>query len=998
LLAEASGDAIFVLDRELVYEYVNPVAARMLGRDPDEVIGHEWSEFLPVDQYPEQHETIRGVLESGQAVAVENRVQMPVQGRDVWLSTSLTPIMDEQGAVKSLMGVARDITSQKEAEAVLVESEKKYRMLTEAAQDFIFNIDASGTVTYVNEHGAKMFGVTPAEITGRKMEDLFPPEIAERQGNNVRSVIEAGMPLYAENYVVMPMGDMWLGTLLAPIRGEDGCVTGALGISRNITAKKQLESELTAERDRTREYLEIAPALIMVLNRDATVRIINQKGCQVLGCQATEVIGKDWFEGFTPASAREAARRDFNRLISGETGVLERYEGTVIDSGGRERIIAWNSKVMRDEGGEITGVLSSGEDVTERRAAEDMLRESEKRFKALFDTAITGILVADIEQKKFVLGNDTICEMLGYTHDEITRLGVADIHPREALPHVFEQFEQQARGELKVARDLPVRRKDGSVFYADISSGPVVLSGQAYLLGYFSDATDRHQAEAALFESEEKYRSLFEESNDVIFFCTPEGRLLDINPSGVRLFGFGSRQEMIGIDLPGELFQDPGEFRECSERLERGGDLRDQELKLRRKEGGDVTVSLSANVVRDGSGRATTFRGIMRDITGQRKLERQLIHSQKMESIGNLAGGVAHDFNNYLTAIQGYADLAMLEHPEKGALREFIKEIRTSSARAADLTRQLLLFGRREEVNLRPVDLSETISSLQKMLARLIGERYTIATRIAGNLDMIMADRGLIEQVIVNLVVNSRDAMPDGGEIVLEAFNERGDSESDSTPGHGFVHLRVIDNGMGIDSETLSHIFEPFFTTKDVGKGTGLGLSVVYGIVTQHGGVIEVESEAGRGTTFDIRLPVADIDDEETDLSADIIAARGYQGLKVLLIEDDDPVRNLACRILGESGFEVTAAASSSEAQDIFLDRKGDFDIVFSDVVLPDDNGLALAERLREAKPGLRIVLASGYTGDSLDSARIEERGFTFIQKPYSMAQLVRLVGSSYHK
>lgn len=1118
LLVDESHDYVFIVNRELKYEYVNKIAAISVGHDVDDVIGHEWTEFFPADQYPEQLAALQRILAGGGPETLLSKVTIDNLGKTVWLDIALTPVLDDADKVVRIIAKARDVTEQKTVEFDLEASEARYRLLTEAAQDFIFTIDRDGVVTFVNNHGAMMFGATQEEIVGRRMSDLFPDDIAERQGNSIATVIETGLPLYAESFVVMPLGEMWLGTSLSPIMDDQGSVTSVIGIARDVTARKkseiellqerdfsdaainsmpgifylidkngrfvrwnqsfqeisgysaeeiaainpvdlflgsdrelitsciqevfkegkadseaefvskdgikmkyfftgyrmvvegepylagvgtdisqlrQAESSLILEKDRAQMYLDVTPAMILVLNPDATVALLNQKGCEILGRDADEVIGLDWFDNFALAEEREAARAAFEQLLAGEIEHSDYRDKAVLARGGQIKIVSWHNEVIEDESGNASGVMIAGEDITDRRNAERMLRESEQRFKTMFDTAANGILLADLKKKKFTLANDTICQMLGYNHDEITRLGVADIHPEEALPKVVDAFERQVRGELKLARDLPVKRKDGSVFFADISSVVVTLSGVRYLMGYFADATERHLAEAAFSESEERYRTIFEESNDAIYISTPDGRFIDINPAGVRLFGYPSREAIMAVNI-NDLYSDAEARKLYLQRLERSGTIKDYEVKLRKKDGEEVIVSVSATAVRDSAGVISSMRGSMRDITDQRRLEGQLIQAQKMESIGNLAGGVAHDFNNYLTAIQGYADLALLEQPGDGIMQEYLDEIKSSSERAADLTRQLLLFGRREEVNLHPLDLGDTIANLQKMLGRLIGERYSIVTRISANLPMVVADKGLIEQVLVNLVVNSRDAMPDGGEIVLEAGSI---DVADVVPGgarepaDGYVLLSVADNGSGIDSETIDHIFEPFFTTKDIGKGTGLGLSVVYGIIAQHCGEIVVESELGQGTVFNIYLPaVIGEEEKQQEMFTTPDIEQINRGVRVLLVEDDDSVRALATRMLDENGFVVVAAATAREAEAVFREAQGNFGIVFSDVILPDGNGLELVRGLQQQKPELGIVLASGYTGDQASRAEMETEGFRFLQKPYKLPELVRVI------
>lgn len=381
------------------------------------------------------------------------------------------------------------------------------------------------------------------------------------------------------------------------------------------------------------------------------------------------------------------------------------------------------------------------------------------------------------------------------------------------------------------------------------------------------------------------------------------------------------------------------------------------------------------------------------DITERQRLEEQLRQSQKLESVGRLAGGVAHDFNNYLTSIQGYIDLVLMALPDDSPIRQELLESRTSCERAADVTRQLLLFSRRETTHLKPANLNTVIVKLLKMLRSLIGERYSLVTHLDDHPWRISADTPQIEQVIMNLTVNARDAMPEGGEITISTTNfsideEFASADPGSRPGE-FVRLSIRDTGTGMDTETLSHIFEPFFSTKGASRGTGLGLSVVYGIVSQHEGWIEVKSTPGSGTTCDVFLPAVlsgeSIDETET-LARENLQG---QGEKILLVEDDDAVRSLAGKMLDQNCYTVVAAASAEEALRIFEESGGDFHLVFSDVILPRESGVELVDRLLEQKPGLKVLLASGYS-DVTWQKEIGERGYAFLQKPYSLQCVLR--------
>lgn len=384
------------------------------------------------------------------------------------------------------------------------------------------------------------------------------------------------------------------------------------------------------------------------------------------------------------------------------------------------------------------------------------------------------------------------------------------------------------------------------------------------------------------------------------------------------------------------------------------------------------------------------------DLTEHRVLEEQLIKAQKMESVGRLASGVAHDFNNLLTAIVGYTELAMEDPAADESQKDSLKEVLGASNRAADLTRQLLYFSHNEPVNSKPVNLKKTVVNLQKMLDRIIGENYNLLTVLPDDLWVVLADTTQIEQVIMNLVVNARDAMPGGGDIVISAENtvldEEAAIEHPSARSGKFVCLTVADRGTGINKETLDNIFEPFFTTKGPTKGTGLGLSVVYGIISQHKGWIDVDSTHGLGTRFMVCLPVAAEQKEIEAREKGPVEFTVTSGRKVLLVEDEDAVRKLVEKILSGCGYVVTIASDSEKAVEIFNNENGGFDLLLSDITLPGENGIALANRLKKLKPSLPVVLASGYNSAPGSLTHINENGYSMLQKPFTRNQLLKTI------
>ena len=505
---------------------------------------------------------------------------------------------------------------------------------------------------------------------------------------------------------------------------------------------------------------------------------------------------------------------------------------------------------------------------------------------------------------------------------------------------------------------------------------------------------ERMRAEAARRESEERYRTLFEESRDAVFIASMEGKLLDVNPAGLEMLGY-PEEELRELDLARDLYTDPQARDEYQRKLATAGYVTDYEIMLRCKDGSEKLFSISSNLTYDDNGNVAGNWGIGRDITEQRALEQQLIRSQKLESIGRLAGGVAHDFNNFLTAIKGYTDLTLLELPSDSTALENMYEVSKATERAIAVTRQLLYFSRRSQLDMKIIDMNALVTNMKRMLDRLIGERHEIMTDLADDLQSLIADPGHLEQVVVNLVVNARDAMPEGGSIRLRTENLSIDraqaaAHPDARPGD-FVCLSVSDQGSGIGENIIERIFEPFFSTKEVDQGTGLGLAVAYGITEQHGGWIDVDSEEGVGSTFKICLPVVPAEPEKVEEAETPMEEFRGSGERILVVEDEEGVRNLVNKMLSRSGFEVLVAADAREALAIFEREQGGVDLVFSDVVLPGENGVLLAERLLKAEPGLPVLLASGYHEDEYRK-EIDARGYRFLQKPYSLPELMQSI------
>jgi len=491
------------------------------------------------------------------------------------------------------------------------------------------------------------------------------------------------------------------------------------------------------------------------------------------------------------------------------------------------------------------------------------------------------------------------------------------------------------------------------------------------------------RTEQALRESEGRYRNLFESAPDGIFVADSEGTYVDANPSGLGMLGY-TRDELVGMKSADILA--PTEIGRVDSALSdiKQGIQHNQAWQFQRKDGSRFEADVLATMMADGR-----ILALVRDATARKRLEEQLRQSQKMEAVGRLAGGVAHDFNNSLGVILGYTELLMRQSDEgqRGKLEQILKATR----RASGLTRQLLAFSRKQIVDPKVLDLNALVSDLEAMLGRLIGEDVDLAIVPGADLGQVKADEGQLEQVVMNLCVNARDAMPDGGMLRIETANSElaagHSAQHEPIPPGRYVMLAVSDTGGGIDEKILDRIFEPFFTTKAEGKGTGLGLAMVYGTVKQAGGHVQVRSEMGRGTTFEILLPRLDEPASAAEAEEAPMPARGWE--TILLVEDEGALRAIAREILEEHGYRVIEAEGPSEAIDIAKRHPDPVHLLVTDVVMPGMNGRLLAERLKSARPDLRILYMSGYTDDVIAHRGVLESGTLLLEKPFTARALL---------
>ena len=762
---------------------------------------------------------------------------------------------------------------------------------------------------------------------------------------------------------------------------------------RRVLALKQALAEAAdaaaaraQSEERFRKLVEFSSDVITLLAADGAILYSSQSLKPTLGYAPGELAGHDVFELVHPED-RPLAERLFYR-VAREAGRTARADLRVRHKGGAWRdleVVAVNHL-----GDPVIGaVVVNYRDVTGRKRADEQLRRTTEFLSHAQAFAHVGSWEWDIAGDAITWSEETY-RIFGLP-PAVGRIALqqylALIHPDDrdtVAAAVRDALDRGGSFEI----DHRIVHPDGSVRFLHGRGGVVTGGprGPMHMTGTVLDITARKQAETALREANNHLQTLIASSPLPILSTDAAGGVRTWNTAAERLFGW-SAAEVLGKPVPTVPAEQRGAYVGLLRRVLGGESLNGVELVRSKQDGTPVTVNLFAAPLRDAAGRVTGVLALFEDVTGVKRLEQQFHQAQKMEAVGRLAGGVAHDFNNLLTAILGSTDLLLETLPADHPGREEAEETRKAALRAADLTRQLLAFGRQQVLAPRVLDLNEVVANMDKMLQRLIGEDVDLRTVLADDLGAVRADPGQLEQVIVNLAVNARDAMPKGGMLTIETANVTLDETYAAThtvvqPGP-YILLAVSDTGTGMDAAIKARAFEPFFTTKPKGKGTGLGLATVYGIVKQSGGYVWVYSEPGRGTTFKIYLPRVDAPVQPAQPPVATTGSR--QGSEtILVVEDQDEVRRLTRRILEARGYRVLVAANGAAALRLAHEQRGSIHLLVTDVVMPGMSGRELGLLLAAAHPTMKVLYLSGYTDESIVRHGVLEPGVAFLQKPFT--------------
>ncbi|HEY1186719.1 MAG TPA: PAS domain S-box protein, partial [Gemmata sp.] len=865
-VADGTTDAVFVKDREGKYLLFNEVAARFVGKPAAEVLGKDDTTLFDPAGARAVMERDRRVMASGLPETEEE--VLAAAGVTRTYQATKAPYRDATGAVVGVIGISRDVTEWKRAEAALLSSEARFRSVWEHARDAMRVLDENGAIVAVNAAFCQLFGRPREELEGQPFTVTYmgardPAELLRLYRERAR---ERCIPAHTERRVLLRGGRTVDLEITSTLIEQPGRPALLLGLFRDITARKRAEEALERERGLLRTLIDALPDAIWTKDAGARFVISNRAHDELVGATSeSAVAGKTDFDLHPPDLARQYREDDLRVLRSGET--VFNKEEPVRDRQGRPRWHLVIKAPLRDRTGRVVGLVGISRDIQERKAAEEALRASEERFQAFFDTT-TAAMVEIAPDARYLRANAAFYRMFGYAPEDLPNLTVGDLVYPEERAAVLAQYARVGRGEI------------------------------------------------ASYEADRRYR---------------------------------------------------------------------------RKDGSTLWARVSVVAARDEAGRPELVTAVVIDLTERKKLEEQFRQAQKMEAVGRLAGGIAHDFNNLLTVINGYTDLLSRSARPTDPTHAPIAAIAAAGERAAGLTAQLLAFSRKAIIEPKVIDLNDLVSQSAQLLRRVIGEDITLAAVLAPGPARVRVDPGQIEQAIMNLAVNARDAMPKGGRLTIETLAVTIEAGPPGTPDlkpGSYVQLTVTDTGTGMTDEVQARIFEPFFTTKGLGEGTGLGLATVYGIAQTYGGHISVSSELGTGTTFKLLFPALAEEPPPLPPPPPPAAPRGTE--TVLLVEDDAGVRGVAALALRMHGYEVLEAARGAEAIQKAQAHPGTIHLLLTDVVMPGLGGREVAEAVREKRPGIKVIFMSGYTDDAVVRHGIVEASAAFLQKPFTPAPLVR--------
>jgi two-component system, cell cycle sensor histidine kinase and response regulator CckA len=965
------------------------------GSTINEMKGWGWQSVLDPGELPRVLERWQASITTGEPF----EMVFSLRGADGVFRPFLTRIVaikNAEGRVMQWFGTNTDISEQKRIERELRESEENFRTLVNCVPQMVWISTSDGLNTYCNRRWVEYTGMTLEESSGTGWRKPYHNDDKQVASDAWSHAVATGGRYQVESRLrAADGGYRWFLVQVEPVRDAGGKIVQWFGTCTDVEELKRAEEAVRDSEQRVAGIIGAAMDAIITVDEEERIVLFNAAAEKMFRCSKVEALGQK-VERFIPLRFRVGHSNHIRKF--GEDGVTTRVMGTLdtlwaVRADGDEFPMEASISKIDSRGRKLFTVIMR--DITVRAQAEEKLREYARVVEGLEEM----IVVVDREYR-YLIANRAFLKFRGMSAKEVIGHTVEEVIGKDSFEtRVKGKMDESFQGKVvqyEMVYDFPnVGNRELSVSYFPIEG----RTGVDRIACILQDITLRKLAEEALRKSEDRFSKAFRNNPLAITLSTEsEGRYLDVNDAFLDMLGY-MRQDVIGQTVEDlHFWGHPSDREDMLKELKEKERVAKHHTQFRTAKGELREAEVWAESIELDGQRCVL--GITHDTTDMQRLEGQFRQAQKMEAVGRLAGGIAHDFNNILGIIVGYIDISLDKIPTDSPASRYISEIKKAAQRAVLLTRQLLAFSRKQVVFPKILDLNDVVRNATKMVLRLVGEDIAVEFRPTVPLGLINADAGQIEQILMNLVVNARDAMPTGGRIIIDTghaeLDEHCVAQQPGARAGQHVVLVVSDTGCGMDEITKSQIFEPFFTTKEVGQGTGLGLSTVYGIVKQGGGYISVSSEPGEGTTFKIYFPL--VCEKRTQPTPPVEAAEAPLGSEtVLVVEDEKNLREVAVTLLQQGGYRVLEAKDAEEALRIIRTSQLEISLLLTDVIMPGRSGAELAREAQEGHPKMRCLFMSGYTGDLVSRQGVVMEETSFIEKPFTKRSLLMKVYSILH-
>ena len=978
-----------------VLSFVSPQSRHFLGCDPDEA-KLRWTEFVT------EHPVNEKGFESTQRAILTGQIQQPYElqlktldGRILWVVVNEAPVV-KGGQTVAIVGSLTDITERKKVE----ENLERLHLAAESSGEIIFTTDLDGVITYINPSFTTTYGFTADEVIGKVTPRILkstktPPE----EHRQLWRTISSGGKLSLEIVNRTKDGRLLdIESSLNPILDQQGSVVGYVAVQRDVTERKKSEIRMA----QLSAAVEQTAGLVFITRIDGTIEYVNQSLEELSGYSKKELLGEN--PRILASGLHDMAffRNFWSTILSGKT-----WHGTFINRTKSGRLFHHQQAVtaLKDQKGIVTRFVSTGTDITENIGIHELLVEKERRLSDAEEISAIGSFTYEIENAEWAFsdGFNKILEVPLDTESGIEQTFLGMIHYADRTA-VLDRAAQLIRGEEYTELEFRIVRADQVVrHFRARAKTHFDEDGQPHrIAGTVQDITQHKWAEDALRASEQKYKDIVQWASVGIYQSMADGQIIMANQRLAHMLGYDGSEELLRCNMGLDIYYEPRDRDRLIEQYDkdRRGFVANKEILWKKKDGTPIWISLSAHAVKEME-QTLYYEGFVIDISDRKRAEQdkeelwvQLSQAQKLESLGTLAGGIAHDFNNILGIVLGYSVFLRKNLNDPARVTEGFTSIDEAVDRGKGLVRQLLTFARKSDSKPELISINDELKTFSRLAKETLPKTIRMNLVLSEKTPLIRADRTQINQVFLNLVVNSRDAMGGDGDITISTESVDGTHLRERFPATNaatYVHIRFKDSGCGMSPELMAHIFEPFFTTKESGKGTGLGLAVTFGIIKSHSGILDVESEVGSGTTFHIYLPTADETVAQKDGLSDSDEVPGGDET-ILIVEDEDRLRKLLALILEDSGYTVLNASNGNDAITLFKRRQKEISMIITDLDMPKVNGIDVARSIREADSSVKIMIASGFIEPAVRELAKRYDVEAVLQKPYNADQITRTV------